>query len=70
MDDKILKLVQRLKRDSEGAIRDFQNGHTDLEFAIGCVLGNDLTLDDIEEIWNLDLTEYKVGLDFARNKKH
>lgn len=70
MDDnfyKVLKLVQKIKETSEATIQDFYNGHIDLEFVKGCVINSDCILDDIEELWDLDLTEYRTNLNFTKN---
>lgn len=68
MNEKVLELAQGLKVDSEGVIKDFNNGYVDLEFAKGCVISNDLTLDNIEELWDLDLSKYRISLNFAKLK--
>ncbi len=66
MNDEILKLITKIKTESDKVIKDFYNGYIDLEFASGCVINSNTILDDIEELWDLDLTKYRTNLEFTK----
>lgn len=64
MDNKIFKLVEKLKNESLGIIRDYKNGHVEYEFAEGVVIGYNTVLDFIEKIYDININDYKTDINF------
>jgi hypothetical protein len=64
MDDKVLKLVKKLQSESKAVIKDYRNKQIDYEFANGVVIGYDTVISYIEDIWDIDYSNFKPDVDF------
>jgi hypothetical protein len=64
MDNKVFKLAEKIKQDNLQLYEDYKNGHHTLDFFKGCIIDSVVVLDEMSQIWDVNLDDYYIDVEY------
>ena len=60
MDNRVFQLAEKIKQDNIQIKKDLVNGDISEEFYRGCMSDSEIMLEYMEEIWDVNLSDYFI----------
>jgi len=63
MDNRVFQLAEKIKQDMLDLYKDYKDNHITKEFISACIVNSQVILDNMVEIWEVNLDEYYNKID-------
>lgn len=65
--EKVYRLAEMIRKECKRVVSDYKKERLSINFTDGVVINSYLTLKYMEEIWNIDLSKYNLGINIPED---